>query len=497
MVINKNYYYYRILEIIPGFLVWTTLIAAIILSFWQPIVAIYFIIIFDLYWFLRITYQLIYLMISWRNYRRDIQIDWLERLSKEVTNYQEYQHLIFLPTYKEPLEVIDNTFQNLIKVKYPLKKLTIILGGEERDKDNFLLISKSIKEKYEHYFNNLIITLHPKSIPGEMPGKGSNMHYAGQQAKLYVDQCGWQYDKVIVSCFDIDTQVHLQYFSYLTLQYATTDRPTHYSYQPLAFYHNNIWESNFVTRVVANSTTFWLLTDLARSERLFTFSSHSMSFETLVNVGFWQNDIVTEDSRIFLQCFIYYNGDYQVKPMYIPVSMNTVYMGKFWRSMVNQYKQMRRWAWGVEHFPYMAWNFAKNKKIPLIKKFRYLWNQTEGVYSWATAPLLIFILGKLPLWVASKNVQELYIAQQAPYILQFLMTISMAGLVLTGLLATIVLPPRPQKYHWAKYFIMFFQWLIFPATMILFGSLPAMDAQTRLMLGGKFRLGFWVTEKKG
>ena len=76
------------------------------------------------------------------------------------------------------------------------------------------------------------------------------------------------------------------------------------------------------------------------------------------------------------------------------------------------------------------------------------------------------------------------------------MSISMVGLFLTGFLATKILPPKPQKYHWAKYLIMFFQWLIFPITMIIFGSLPATDAQTRMMLGGRFKLGFWVTEKK-
>ena len=491
---------FRILEVIPGFLVWATFIGVVALSFFKPLWAIYFIIAFDLYWLLRILYMLIYLLTSWWRFRRDAKINWFSKVQKLEKNYQVYYHLIFLPTYKEPYQVVERPFQALCRSNYDLKKFIVVLAGEERDEENFLQISEEIKQKYSDKFFQFLITVHPKDLPDELPGKGSNTHYAAAKAQKLIDELGLDYSKVIVSNFDIDTCVHSQYFAYLTYKYLTHSDPTHASFQPIAIYNNNVWESNPIVRVVASSTTFWLFTDLSRPERLFTFSSHSMSFKALVDVGFWDKTIVTEDSRIFLQGLVHYDGNYQTVPMYIPVLMNTVDIGKFWHSLKNQYKQMRRWAWGVEHFPWMVKQFwfkgGEGRKIPFLRKMHYLWNQTEGVYSWATAPIVILLAGYLPLRLASEVDRSTALFQNAPHVLALLMRLSMAGMIVIAVLYTIMLPVKPKEYDWRHYLVMLLQWAIVPVTLIIFGSIPAADAQTRLALGGRFRLGFWVTEKK-
>ena len=439
-------------------------------------------------------------MLSWRKYRQASKINWWSELQKNHPHWPEYYHIIFLPTAGEPLEIVDTTFANLAKTNYDHKKFIIVLTGEGRLQEHFLPIADYIKNKYQALFFDIIINVHPDNIADDIAGKGSNLYSAGHEAKKYIDAKGFDYKKIIVSTFDIDTITHPDYFAYLTNKFLSLPDPYHASYQPMAFYNNNVWESDIITRVVANSTTFWLLTELSRPSRLFTFASHSMSWQALVDIGFWQNNIVTEDSRIFLQCLIHYDGNYRVEPMHIPVSMNTVSVGHFWRSVKNQYKQMRRWAYGVEHFPYMIWHFKDNPRITRSTKWRYTWNQTEGVYSWATAPVLITLMGWLPLKIAEVQSLDTVTAQNAPFIMETLMRAGMLSIVTIAVLSVLILPPMPihlknkplAKYY--RYPLMALQWFIIPFSMIIFGSLPAIDAQTRLMLG-KY-MGFWVTEKK-
>ena len=488
----------KLAEIFPASLVWVTLARVITLSFVRPLWAIYFILIFVIYWIVRLFYMMVWLIISWRNYYRDTRINWLERIGNLDKDFREYYHVIECPTCGEPYEVVERTFEELLRTQYPKDRMIIVLGGEARQGKQFTDIADRIREKFGDKFLKLMVTVHELQ-EDDLPGKGANVYHMEQEIKKVIDEMQIPYENVIVSSFDIETLPHEQYFSYLTYKYLIHPNPTHASYQPLVLYNNNIWQSSPIIRVVASATTFWLLTDLSRPEKLLTFSSHSMSFKMLIDVGFHDRTIVTEDSRICLQGIVRYDGKYEVVPMFVTVSMDTVYVGKFWQSMKDQYKQMRRWAWGVEHFPWMWDNFFgknANRKIPLKKRLQYMWNQSEGMLSWAIAPLLILIVGRLPLLLASDADKATAFFQNAPRMLEDLMVIGMVGLVINSIMYTFMLPTRPKGYSPFNYFIMVIQWVIFPITMIIFGSIPAIDAQTRLLLGGKYKLGFWVTQKK-
>src|SRR4029077_13040486 len=124
-------------------------------------------------------------------------------------------------------------------------------------------------------------------------------------------------DQVIVSNFDSDTVIHPQYFAKVTYEFLLSDDPYHRSYQPIALYNNNIWDSPAFIRVVSVSNSFFQFTESSRPDRLRTFSSHSMTLKALRDVGFWKKDIINEDGYIFWQCYLHYEGDYRVVPLFV------------------------------------------------------------------------------------------------------------------------------------------------------------------------------------
>jgi len=482
---------------LPGMIVWSVFLAAGMLIFFQPLWVLLFVIVYDVFWLVRAFYIVVFVLIAFSRFRKAEQVDWRGKLAETpaiAAKVQATKHLVVIPTYEDPLELLQTTFRALTKVDYPIKgNMVVVLAGEEREGEAFTKKAEALQKEFDSLFLHFLVTVHPKDISGEIAGKGSNTHWAGRKAQEWIDVHGFSYDNIIVSSFDSDTVTHQQYFSYLTYIYCTIDNPTRRSYQPIPLFTNNVWDAHALMRIVSAGTTFWLLGETLRPERMLTFSSHSMSFRALVDVGFWQNDIVTEDSRIALQGIIRYDGDYAVTPLYIPITMDAVHAQSFLQSAKNQYKQIRRWAYGVENFPFMVWHFVGNKRISFVKKFRYVFNLLEGVVSWATAPILILALGRLPFFFATEAEKETAIYQNTPFILGVLVNVALITLLVTAVFNILLLPPRPESRSSARYGIMILQWLLFPISIILFGSIPAIDAQTRLMFG-KY-LGFFPTPK--
>ncbi|MBI4919882.1 glycosyltransferase family 2 protein [Candidatus Azambacteria bacterium] len=499
---KKERRFYRALEILPAALSWLTLFLVLLLSWLLPVWMAIFIIAFDVYWLFKTIFLSLHMRAAFNKMKINLKKNWLEELKRveagsEIlagAKWQDIYHLVILPMYKESLEVARASFSSLMKINYPPDKLIVVLAIEESGGEAALKTAEEIEREFGDKFFKFLITVHPANIAGEIAGKGSNDGWAIKEAKnKIIDPLKIPYERIIVSCFDVDTVVHLDFFGCLTFHYLKSEKPLRSSFQPIPLFTNNIWRAPAFARVFAFSTTFWQMIQQSRPERLITFSSQSIGFKPLADIGFWQTNVVSEDSRIFWQCLLHFDGDWRTVPLYFPVYMDANVAETFWQTLKNQYKQIQRWAYGVENNPYFLYGFAKNKKISRSKKWRLGFVMVESAHSLATNSLIIFLLGWLPTFVGRGRFSETLLSYNLPSVTRWIMTLAMVGLVFTTILAINLLPPKPPYYGRFKYAWMVLQWLLLPINMIIFGAIPALDAQTRLARG-KY-MGFWNTPK--
>ncbi|MEK7515259.1 MAG: glycosyltransferase family 2 protein [Patescibacteria group bacterium] len=500
---RRAYWTYRALEILPGFLAWGTLLATVVLPFFAPTPIALFIIAFDVYWLLKAMYLSMHMRATFSTMRGYVRRDWnadmqnVTAYAPELNNarWDDLYHLIILPMYTEPHALVRESFLGLIRSTYPHEKMIVVLATEERAGAAAQETATKIVEEFGGMFRKLMVTTHPYSIAGEIPGKGSNDAWAARKVVAeYIDPESIPHERVIVSVFDIDSVVHPSFFAMLTWQYLTAEKPTRSSFQPIPLFTNNIWEAPAFARVFAFATTFWQMIQQARPEHLVTFSSHSMSLAPLVDIGYWQTNVVSEDSRVFWQCLLRFDGDWRTIPLAFPIAMDANVAPTFWQTLVNQYKQIRRWMFGVENNPYFMYGFLHNKRIPLRTKLRALFFMIESSHSAATHSLVIFLLGWLPVIVGGSAFATTVLSYNLPQVTRFIMTLAAVGLVANVAISIALLPPRPPQYGKRAFLWMALQWLLLPINLMAFGALPALESQTRLMFG-KY-LGFWVTPKE-
>jgi len=544
-------WFYRILEIFPGFMTWGTIIAVVLFSIFNPIVIAYFIIAFDLLWLLKSIRMCWYQLRAYRNFKAAMKVKWASRLdelnnldtalAKNQSKYEraphasflsflsfnkdkvkryfrnrdlhqhvaelqlldkraqtlikpsEIYHTVILATYNESIDILRPSIDALCEADYDLKKMIIVLAYEERGGEQTEKNAIQLEKEYRSTFNDFIIVKHPADLPNELKtGKGPNITYAGKQFLKYSQEKGLDPKNVIITTLDADHRADPQYFNYLTYAYVTDPNRRHKSFQPIPMFFNNIWDVPAPMRVIATGNSFWTMIEMVRPHRLRNFAAHAQSLETLIDTDFWSVHTIVEDGHQYWRTYFTYDGDHTVEPLFIPIYQDAVLSDTYRKTVVNQFKQLQRWAWGASDFAFVVKNSIKNSRIPLGKKLVSIGRLFEGHYSWATAPIILTFVAWIPLLI-NQDFANLVVAHQLPVIASRILTLAALGIFVTIWISIILLPPRPARYKRSKNIFMVLQWLLLPVTTLCFGSLAAINAQTRLMFG-KY-LEFRVTEK--
>ena len=491
----------RALEVAPGALTWTILIAPVVASFiFAPYIAVAMLAV-DIYWFLRTGTVVVGIRRTYRKMKRAMNEDWWQRclaltVSSGVPDPRRIIHAVLIPTYTEPYQILHETVRAIADADYPSENKVVAIITRESDRRGW----ENVRRLQEEFSPRLRAFFHIKDplLPGIVVGKSAAMAYGGPVLRRELDRMGLDPVRVILTDLDSDFRVHPQYFANVTYQYVTDPSRRECLFQPIPMFHNNLWRVPFAVRIMASACTQWQMFLSSRPDRLVAFSSYSMSLDLVIKAGYWDDDVIPEDSRFYWKSFFATHGRLKVVPVFLPIygdAPEASDRGMPWervKTHANQYNQIKRWAWGVSDVPYVTVRLLRHAEISLWLRARRYGYMIFNHLTWTTLPVLLLFGAAVP-----RLLQEDWnLANAADRLgLYAFIIINIAFLNIAALILVErrINPPMPRNWGFTHQIWAYLQLGLYPIIGLLFSVLPALEAQTRLMLG--MYLEYKVTEK--
>ena len=489
----------RALEVAPGALTWTILIAPVVASFvFAPYIA-FAIFLVDIYWFVRTGTVVIGIRSTYRQMKRAMLEDWWRRclsvaVSPATVDPRRIVHAVLIPTYTEPYAILRETVRAIADAEYPAENKVVAIITRESDRPGW----ENVRRLQEEFSDRLRAFVHIKDplLPGIVVGKSAAMAYGGPVLRHELEAMGLDPKEVIVTDLDSDFRVHRQYFAYVTYHYATAPKRLECLYQPIPMFHNNLWRVPFAVRIMASACTQWQMFLSSRPDRLVAFSSYSMSLHLVIKAGYWDDDVIPEDSRFYWKSFFATGGRLKVVPVFLPIygdapeaSDRGVLREK---THANQYNQIKRWAWGVSDIPYVTVRLLGHREISLWLRARRYGYMIFNHLTWTTLPILLLFGAALPR-LLQEDWNLTTAADRLALYAFILINIAFLNIAALILVERRINPPMPRNWGMAHQIWAYAQLGLYPPVGLVFSVLPALEAQTRLMLG--MYLEYKVTEK--
>lgn len=481
----------RFLEILPGFCSWFLILFPLWGSFVFPTLVAYFIITFDIYWLYQSFITGIFALLAYFKIKAASHFDWLGDV-KGFPDWQRIHHIVIIPTYKEPDYILKRTLEGLSKQTFPTKQISLVLAFEKREGQETKEKAIYLKKLFKNKFANIFATFHP-DLPGEVKGKSSNTSWAAKYAKKQlVDKKGLNINYITITSNDSDVILHPNYFSALTFKFLDSPRRYNLIFQPAIQFYNNVWELPAITRAFNTTSTIYNTGVLLRSDRLINFSTYSSSLKMVDKIGYWDTDVIPEDYRLFFKSFFKLKGKVDVEPIFLPAYADAALSSSLWKTIVNQYEQIKRWAWGTSDDAYLIKKWLTVKDVPFWEKTIRVSRVLETHFLWPVNWFILTLGAILPPLV-NKDFSRTILGKTLPQVSSGILTIALLSLLIMVFIDWRQRPPRPKNVSVFRTLFLPFEFLLLPVIGFFFNALPGLDAHTRLMLG-KY-IEYRVTEK--
>jgi cellulose synthase/poly-beta-1,6-N-acetylglucosamine synthase-like glycosyltransferase len=393
-------------------------------------------------------------------------------------------HVVVIPNYKEPIEVLERTLTALAKSPLAQKQISVVLAMEESETEASAKVQHLVS-RFEKSFAHLFATYHPGQIPGEVPGKAANQTWGARQAKIeLVDRLGLAIDDLTITSCDADSVLHPEYFSLITREFVRSQNPHHTIWQSPLSYDLNIWQTPASIRLLTFFNNAIQVSELANPFSMaFPLSTYTFSFRLLTDVDYWDPAVISEDWHMFLRCFFARAGRMQVDPIFLPTIGEPVLGENTWQAWVNFYKQQLRHAWGASDMSYMIQQWNRHPGTPFYKKmgrFMKIWHDNM-VFSTGA----VFILFGTVLSIVLENNPVVTIPRNSVFtpLTEIINAIGVLGMLTIWIIERIRCSNPNFTWKLTTILSEIFNWVVFAVITFVLAGVPVIQAQTMMLFG--------------
>lgn len=409
----------------------------------------------------------------------------------------EVRHVVLVPNYKEPLDVLIRTLEGLAIQHEARERIIAVLAMEEREPGSRRK-GEELAARFADRFLNVLVTVHPADLPGELACKAANMTWAAAEARAQLDRLGIPVERATITSCDADSVMHPSYYAAVSHLFAHDERRWRRFWQAPMLYYNNIWS---VPAPIRYST--WLIQAGHMAELNWPFyaslpiSTYTLSMQLAEETGWWDPAVISEDWHVYLRCLFEREWDVHQTAVFLPTRSDATDGPSPARALVNRYHQVLRHAWGAEDVGYMLSEMLERRRPPGVRAVARLAQVTHDhvmrVAGW------FFVVSAYALQAAAQHAYAGGSSLRAvrippPPTLQYLFAVG--GVCIAATIALELFrnpPPRTVAFGRVAAEIAA-MWFLAPLMGLLLGVVPALHAQTKLALG--LPLAWRVTPKR-
>jgi hypothetical protein len=479
---------------VPGLLAWIALGLAILGAILSPRVLVIVSQVAAVYMLIRIMVIVVFYPVGIRKIRQ-AEAQARAARGKRSQGAERPHHVVLLPNYCEPVEVLSRTLRCLAGQADARRRLTIVLAMEAAETGAHAKAQR-LHAAFEGYFARILITMHPADLPGESHGKSSNQAWAARQARVeLVDHLGIPLENLTLTSCDADSVFHPDYFAELDRRWVNDpDRHRRFWHAPMRL-ANNLWSVPSPVRLLTFFFNLIQVSELADPLAVkLPVSSFTLSYKLAHDVGYWDAFALADDWNMYLRCVFGTRGKVQLTPLFLPTFGDAVTGETTRQALANFYKQRLRHAWGCQDVGYVLQQWSRWPDMPLLPKLVYLGKVVFDHVVFTTAGLVIAV-GTIVLVIQEGPLGAVFpLTGLYAMLFPIANALNLIGLSLGALYEHLSSRRLASGWRPAKLAVDIVLWPLVFVLMVFLVALPTLQAQTRMMFGARHT--FEVTPKQ-